>query len=137
MKKMAIVGLGAIFALASSAAWAGFTQPAEVDIDLTARLGQGDQVTARYNANPDVYIGCGMRVIRTGGGTLVKTGFCQGRDAAGEQFTCTTDDPDLVDAMHASSDFGFVTFSWNEDGTCRRVGFSNQSFYLPRKLDRN
>lgn len=137
MNRLTLAGLGAAFALASTSAFAGFTQPAEVDVDLTARLAQGDQVTARYNSNPDVFIGCGMRVIRTLGGTVVKTGFCQAKDAAGETFTCTTDDAELIGAMNASGDFGFVTFAWNEDGTCRRVGFSNQSFYLPKKLDRN
>ena len=137
MLKLTTAAVFAAVAIAATPAFAGLTQPAEVDVDLTNRFAQGDQVTARYNADPDVFIGCGMRKIRTGAGTLVATGFCQAKDAADDTFTCTTDDIGLIDAMNASGDFGFVTFSWNEDGTCRRIGFSNQSFYLPKKLDRN
>ena len=37
--------------------------------------------------------------------------------------------------MRVGSSYGFVTFSWDDDGagnlTCNRVGFSTQSFYLP------
>ena len=143
--KAPIIGL--ILAGASSAALAGFTQPQEVDVDLTNQTALGDQVTARYNADPDVYIGCGMRRTRTGGGLIVNTGFCQAKDAADELVTCFTEDSELLDAIASSSDFGFITFSWNNipgplpgdppSAECRRIGFSNQSFYLPKKLDRN
>lgn len=68
----------------SPAALAGFTQPAEVDIipnvapDPAGGLAQGDMTTARYNADKDVFIGCGIRKILTGGGTVVSTGFARG-----------------------------------------------------------
>ena len=38
---------------------------------------------------------------------------------------------DLLDAIKATADFSFVTFSWNEAGQCIRIGFSTQSFYIP------
>jgi hypothetical protein len=31
----------------------------------------------------------------------------------------------------ALSDYSFITFSWIADGTCRAIGFSTQSFYIP------
>jgi hypothetical protein len=124
----------AVAAALAASAYAGFAQPAPVDVDLTVGLAQGDQLTARADADPDVFIGCGTRTIRTGGGTLVRTGFCQARDAADEQVVCFTQDADLLDAMRALSDFAFITFSFVDDGAggfeCRRVGSSTQSFYL-------
>jgi hypothetical protein len=129
--------LSGALALASTAAFAGWTSPVEVDVDLTSRVAQGDMVTAGYNIAEKVYIGCGIRRILTTAGTIVSTGFCQAQDAAGEQFTCTTDNGDLLSTIAAMTDASFVTFAWNTDGVCRRIGFSNQSFYLPRGLDRN
>ncbi|NWG70666.1 MAG: hypothetical protein HXY23_03525 [Parvularculaceae bacterium] len=131
--KQLTTGAAAVAALAASA-YAGFAQPAPVDVDLTAGLAQGDQLTARIDADPDVFIGCGSRTIRTGGGTLVRTGFCQAKDAADEAVLCFTQDADLLDAIRALSDFAFITFSFVDDGAggfeCRRVGSSTQSFYL-------
>lgn len=133
MLRKLMVG-GAIAAVLGASAYAGFAQPAPVEVDLTTGLAQGDQITARLDEDPDVFIGCGTRTIRTGGGTLVRTGFCQARDAADEQVTCFTMDDDLLDAMQALSDFAFITFSFVDDGAggfeCRRVGSSTQSFYL-------
>jgi len=151
MKKTNLTMAIATIAMAgiSTTALAGFTQPAEVDVipnvapDPAGGIAQGDMTTARYNADKDVFIGCGIRKILTGGGAVVATGFCQARDSADEQITCFTTNAELLDAISSSGDFGFVTFSWNGAGTeedpaeCRRIGFSNQSFYLPKKLDRN
>ena len=122
----------------ATAADAGFTQPAEVDVDLTNGLAQGDQVSARYTPDLVQYIGCGTRRFKLAAGGYFDSGFCQARDAANEQFTCTTTDSGLLEAIHSSGDYGFITFSWDvATGECTRIGFSNQSFYLPKKLDRN
>ncbi|MEQ1929174.1 MAG: hypothetical protein ABL957_01400 [Parvularculaceae bacterium] len=149
MRRLNALLAGIALAAASTAALAGFTQPAEVDVipnvspDPAGGLAQGDMTSARYDKDPDVYIGCGIRKFITGGGAVVSTGFCQARDAADQQIVCTTTNADLLDAISSSGDFGFVTFSWNGAGTeaeaaeCRRIGFSNQSLYLPKKLDRN
>ncbi len=132
LKKLTMAGAAAL--VLGATAYAGFAQPAPVQVDLTAGLAQGDQKTARLDADPDVFIGCGTRTIRTGGGTIVRTGFCQAEDADGEQVTCFTQDDELLDAMQALSDFAFITFSFVDDGAggfeCRRVGSSTQSFYL-------
>lgn len=127
----------ALMAFATTAE-AGFTQPAEVDVDLVAGLAQGDQVSARYTADAIQYIGCGTRRRALAAGGYFDNGFCQARDAAGEQITCTTTDSGLLEAIHSSGDYGFVTFSWDvATSECTRIGFSNQSFYLPKRLDRN
>jgi hypothetical protein len=150
MKKRNVLLIGAGLALASTVAIAGFTQPAEVDIIKTPGVGgsgSGDQTTARYNSDPDVFIGCGMRRTVNSVGVLTYFGFCQGKDAADDTVTCFTTNPALVDAIHSSGDFGFITFAFKElplgpgetepSYECTRIGFSNQSFYLPKKLDRN
>lgn len=125
------------FAALATAAVAGYVQPAPVDVDLTTRLALGDQVTARYSKNDTEFIGCGIRKIQDGVGGVFTFGFCQAEDAGGDNILCNTQDAALLDAISSSGDFGFITFSWNESDECTRIGFSNQSFYLPSKLGAN
>jgi len=122
----------AILVLVSSVAAAGFTQPQVVDVDLDNMTAIGDMHTARLADNEVELIGCGIRVFDDGLGGEFSFGFCQATDADEEQVLCTTFSQYLVDAIATSSDFSFVTFSWDENDECRRVGFSTQSFYLPK-----
>ena len=117
---------------ASSIVLAGATLSVPVEIDVDARTAFGDMVTARYSDNDDELIGCGIRHIQAGP-TVIKFAFCQAVNGpAPENFAvCNTLDPDLVEAVHALSSFSFITFGWNEDGECTRVGSSTQSVYLP------
>lgn len=123
--------------LASSAALAGLTQPFVVEVDLVNRIASGDTVTARYSRNDVEFIGCGIRKIEDGVGGVFTFGFCQAQNIDEEQITCFTENPELLDAISSQPDFAFITFSWDEDEVCTRIGNSNQSFYLPRKLDDN
>ncbi|GJL92758.1 hypothetical protein [Hyphococcus sp.] len=125
--------IAAAAAFASTAAMAGFKQPQVVDVDLVSRVALGDMVSAQAAKDDVSFIGCGIRKISTGGG-VVSTGFCQAGDADGETFTCFTQDPDLLDATSSTGDFSFITFAWNEDGECTRIGFSTQSFYLTKNM---
>ena len=118
----------------ASVSFAGQTQPAPVDVDLDNRTASGDMLTARFDDDDDVYIGCGIRKFDLGGvGSEFQFGFCQAEDSEGEVAFCTTESVHLLDAMTATSDYSYVTFSWDEDGVCTRIGFSTQSFYLPSK----
>ena len=73
-----------------------------------------------------------------GAGGAIAFGFCQAEDADGERAFCNTDNEDLLDAIEASADYGYVTFTWDEKtGQCTRIGFSNQSFYVPPKVGSN
>ena len=137
MKKLSILlaGLGAV--LISSTAIAGSVQPFPVDVDLVGLTSNGDMVSARYSANDNEFIGCGIRKIEDGVGGIFSFGFCQSESAAGDRGFCNTQNPDLLDAISSSGEYGFITYSWNGDGECTRIGFSNQSFYLPKKLKSN
>ena len=136
MKTKILIG-GLAAALISSAAVAGFVQPFPVDVDLDNRIANGDTVTARYSKNDVELIGCGIRNLSDGAGGVFEFGFCQATDADEENIVCSTLDPGLLDAVKASSDFSFITFSWDENDQCTRIGFSNQSFYLPKGLKSN
>ena len=132
-RKLAVM---AAFALASSATWAGFYQPAPVIVDLDNQFAQGDMTTAA-NTNTDVeLIGCGTRTLDIGGGAVFRFGFCQATDSDGNNAVCRTQNPALLDAMNAINDRSFLTFSWSDDGngnlTCTRIGSSTQSFYLDK-----
>lgn len=119
--------------LAGAAAHAGLVQPAIVEVDLDNRFAAGDTASARFADDDVSFIGCGTRHLLNPGSPdgVFDFGFCQGADADGDQFTCFSDDPGLVARMSNGDAIGFITFSWDEDGNCTRVGFSKQSFYLP------
>lgn len=132
MKVRYLLSIATLMALAG-AAYAGLVQPAPVVVDLDARTTFGNQLTARVSANDVEFIGCGTRIFDDGMGNTFSFGFCQGTDAAGVTSFCSTTSPNLIDAMHATSAYAFIIFSWNELDECTRVGFSTQSFYLPDK----
>lgn len=136
MKKMAMILAGAA-AIVSTAAFGGMVQPFPVDVDLTNRIASGDMVTARYSANDNEFIGCGIRIIQDGVGGTFSFGFCQAEDRDGERAFCNSQDAALLDAISSSGDYGFISFSYDESDICTRIGFSNQSFYLPKKLQSN
>lgn len=136
MKKLAILLTGAA-TLLSTAAFGGSVQPFPVDVDLTNLNASGDMVTARYSENDNEFIGCGIRIIQDGVGGVFSFGFCQAEDRDGVRAFCNSQDAALLDAISSSGDYGFITFSYDEDDVCTRIGFSNQSFYLPKKLKSN
>ena len=117
---------------ASTTLYAGFIQPAPVEIDFENRFAGGDMWTARTSDNENSLIGCGSRQIMSGE-EIISFAFCQARVEEGEDggIICNTFDPVLVAAINAIADYSYVTFSWNEDNECTRIGFSTQSFYLP------
>lgn len=128
------VWMAAALTLFSSLAVAGFLQPAPVIVTLNgdgSGSATGDMVSARFAPDNVTFIGCGTRSFDDGAGGVFRVGFCQAGDAAGVQFTCFTENPGLLDSMHATADFSFITFQWDVDGQCTAVGFSTQSFYIP------
>lgn len=125
-----------ILTLLAGSGYAGYVQPAPVDVDLDNYFALGDQLTARTSDNEDEFIGCGIRIFDDGGLGFT-FGFCQARDSEGDHIACFTDNADLLEVMRSTSAYAFITFSWEDDGfggaTCTRIGFSTQSFYLPDK----
>jgi len=129
-------------AFISSIVYAGGTQPAPVDVDLDNGFAQGDMVTARYSSDKNEFIGCGSRSFDNGVNSF-RFGFCQAEDQDGDRAICFTENPDLLDRIDGISDSSFITFSFVDDGfgngglECIRIGFSTQSFYLPRGNNAN
>lgn len=133
--KLMLAVLGAAFA--STTAMAGRVQPAIVDVDLVGMVASGDMATARYSKNETELIGCGIRVAEDGAGGIFTFGFCQAEDRDAEEIICMTQNADLLKAIESSGEYGFITFSWDRNTDCTRIGFSNQSFYLPIGLESN
>lgn len=133
MKKTQILAAFAI-SLLSLSAIAGYLQPAPVIIEMNEDLSGtagGDMVTARYADNDVELIGCGS--TKFSGGFVF--GFCQATDAEGNSAFCNTDDAVLLEQMQQTSDYSYVSFSWDSSGTCTRLRFSTQSFYIPENKD--
>ena len=142
MKSKQLLSTAALVLL-SSMVFAGFLQPAPVLVEINADLSgfaQGDMATARFSASDLELIGCGIRTFDDGAGGVFETGFCQAvmddGSAEGLRGFCNTQRSDLLDTLKATSDYSFVTFSWNADGECTRVGFSTQSFYIPESKEK-
>jgi hypothetical protein len=130
MRRMAAVGL---LALISATALAGLQQPAPVVVTLNpdgSGSAFGNMATARFSDNDVEYIGCGVRRVAGAAGPILFA-FCQANTADEVVGFCETEDTVLVDSIDGLSDYSFITFAWNADGTCRSVGFSTQSFYIP------
>lgn len=127
-------GLVVSLALASTVAVAGLTQPSPVAVFLEERVAEGDMLTAATDKAANVFIGCGTRNFDDGSGSVYTFGFCQAEDAEGEYIVCVTENPELVQAVRAISDFSFIQFTWEDDGsggaTCTSIGISTQSFYI-------
>jgi len=62
-------------------------------------------------------------------------GFCQAATTEDDRAFCTTQDPQLVEAMRAIDSTSWVSFRWNENGECTYAGASTQSFYLDLTKD--
>ena len=121
-----------VFAVLSANVYAGLTQPAEVTIDLVNRFAQGDMLTARSSDNDFTMIGCGIRKIGFSPTETISFGFCQANSGEeGGSFTCFTQNADILAGINAISDYSFITFAWDENDECTRIGNSTQSFYLP------
>lgn len=87
---------------------------------------------ARNFEEDGVLIGCGQRILDLGDGNTFTFGFCQATDAEGDQKTCLTENPELLNGIGSISDTSFITFSWDADDVCTRIGSSTQSFYAPK-----
>ncbi|TQV76806.1 hypothetical protein FLL45_02285 [Aliikangiella marina] len=131
IKSILVVFLGTLM---SGSVLAGLTQPAEVTIDTENRLATGDMNTARRSDNEFAFIGCGVRVISVSETEVINFGFCQAGigEAEEERITCFTQNAQLLDGIKSIADYSYVTFSWDENGDCTRIGNSTQSFYLPK-----
>lgn len=124
----------AILGLASSAAFAGLVQSVPVSVTANADgsgTASGHMLTARTSANAVEYIGCGVRRYEDSTGAVTAYGFCQATTAASVNGFCSTQNAELLDAIQSISAYSYVLFSWRADGTCRMIGNSTQSFYLP------
>ncbi len=121
------------FAMLSSSVYAGLSQNAEVVVDLENRIAYGDMVTARYSDSDFTFIGCGIRKISVSPTETISFGFCQANSGEAEDgaFTCFTENADILDGINAISDYSFITFGWDENDECTRIGNSTQSFYIP------
>lgn len=125
--------------MCASTALAGLYQPAPLTVDLDNRIATGDMASVSGSKDNTAFIGCGTRRTSLPDfGIDFRFGFCQAGDDLGNQITCFTEDPALLDEMRAGNDGSFITFSWDWDvepgGSCTltRVGFSTQSFYITK-----
>jgi hypothetical protein len=137
MKMICLLSALSISALVGATAFAGATQPAQVTVTVNSDgsgSASGDMVTARFAPDTVTLIGCGLRHHLNPDGTVNRFGFCQATNSANVQGQCSVTNPDLLDALKATSDFAFIVFNWDASGTCTFVGFSTQSFYIPEHL---
>ena len=115
---------------------AGSSVDGPVQIDTELRSAQGVQTTARFSDNEVEAIGCGARVTDAGDGNIVSFGFCQATNADNMSVFCATFSPELIDAINGIANYGFISFTWNEQEECTSVRNSTQSIYIPDFRDK-
>lgn len=130
MKKIPVLVTTLITLCYANAGSAGNSDEVPVTIDKEFRYAQGSQSSARFADNDLEAIGCGATVQDTEEGVL-SFGFCQAVDATGDVALCTTFSPELIGAINAISNYGFIRFNWNEQDECVSIRNSTQSIYIP------
>lgn len=129
---MKSIMLLAILGLFSGLAFAGYLQPAPIQITMNpdgSGMASGDMVSARFANDDQSNIGCGTRTYASG--SVSNYAFCQVRDSNGVQAMCTVFDSELMKGIASIGDYSFIVFSWNADGECVQMGASTQSMYMP------
>lgn len=129
----------ATLVLASSMVFAGLIVDSDVEVTINSDLSGtaiGSMSSARFSNNHIESIGCGVRTFGDSAGGSFSFGFCRAvmddGSAEGLAGVCFTDSGDLLETMRAVADYSFITFSWDAEGECTRVGYSTQSFYIPK-----
>ena len=120
------------FMFVASAAYAGQANSVGVVIDLTEMFAEGDMRTVRNSDSDLEFIGCGIRKYDDGAGEAWAWGFCQAQDANEVFVSCYTESEYLMDALAVENVYSYIVFTWNENFDCTYIGFSTQSFYLPK-----
>jgi len=136
----AVTAISLVF---SMSVFAGYTQPAPVQIIIDTTPGEevfyadGDMGTARFAENDVENIGCGIKKF-----VGFEFGFCQATDADDQRVVCVTEDLNLLEAIYAVNDTSYIQFNWTpgvdpetgdptlDSGDCTRIGISSQSFYI-------
>ena len=146
MKLVKLISAGALL-LASSLAFAGFENTVPVQAGLNedgSGFAFGDMLSARDAKSDNEFIGCGVRSFDDGQGNTFQSIFCQATGAEFDPVTgeriedteitvrCVSESPQLYDSLKMIDSYSFISFSFDETGTCTRVGVSTQSFYLPK-----
>jgi hypothetical protein len=132
MKRVAAVGmlvLGASAALAGQVELEPVTVTREADFSGVASGAMGQ---ARFSENNVEAIGCRINHFDNGMGGLSIFGFCHANTAQSVGVVCISQDPKLLEAIAAFNDYSFVIFTWDAQQTCRSIGSSTRSVYIPK-----
>ena len=121
--------------LCSVNTYAGLTFDVPVTVDTTNSTAYGNYRTARFAADTVSFIGCGSGVIVQADGTPFFYGFCQATDSTGARAFCNIRNADIANKVGGISDYSYITFNWNADGDCTRLGVSTQSVYIPAGVE--
>ncbi|RBP53544.1 hypothetical protein [Arenicella xantha] len=117
---------------ACNSVFAGKYQPAELIIDFENSRAGGDMYTVRFSSDEESFIGCGVRFSLVGD-EVFEYGFCQAKNSdTKESVFCSTERPEMVEAISSIAQLSFITFGWDKSGECTWIGNSTQSFYIPK-----
>ena len=120
--------------IASSLAWAGSTVLYPVVVTINADgsgSAQGNLSAARFSANSDEFIGCGVHYNQKSDGTVSKYGLCQAL-ATGSKVGafCNSSNSDMLDSIKGINEASYVAFKWDVNGVCTSIYVSSQSQYI-------
>lgn len=119
--------------LATAVALAGGVSTVPVSVTVNAdQSGSafGNMTSARRAANNVEMIGCSIQRYLVAG-QVTAYGWCQARNAANVLVFCSSDNPQLLDAVQGIGDYSYISFAWGADGFCNKIAISTQSVYIP------
>lgn len=129
MKKL-VAALFVVGLLGGTVALAGYNFPYPVSVTPTTHTVFGAFGSARNSDDAVQVLGCEVFVYSTGAPRVT----CYAGNARGVYASCTSSDPDFVQAASAITTDSRVIFTWNESGTCTSLHFATTSMVEPRRL---
>ncbi|WP_146209784.1 hypothetical protein [Vitiosangium sp. GDMCC 1.1324] len=123
------VALTVMMAL-STAAWAGAKGGASVTISWNGDNGaaSGTMGTVRNSSDTLQYIGCTVA-----GNATSKWVSCSARNASNVTVSCTSWEPNIIQAAYAMTSDAHISFSWDASGACTTLSVRADSRYRPKE----
>lgn len=120
----AMIAAAAAGLLASTSAPAGMIQDQAVTIDDASQSATGSLGFVHNSSDRVQYIGCELG-FNFGG-------RCVARNTAGTTRICFTRDPEVMGTISALNGDSYLTFYWDQSGTCTSVYVSVESFSVSK-----
>ncbi|GEN09631.1 hypothetical protein SAMN05443572_109283 [Myxococcus fulvus] len=107
---------------------AGARYGQNVHVDTALRYAFGAIGAARNSSDYNQALKCGISATPT-----TMSGYCIATNAQGEAYSCSTNSPNLVEAIKHVGESSYVRFHGDEYGNCIEIVVENASYNEPKR----